>query len=184
VDASPDDRINLTYSGKFVEETRPRWSPDGLWIAYVTHNIVPEETDPFSENPTALIALDAGCVKATETCLDSRRLLSQDGHSVADFAWSPDSRYLVYLQGEWLGAQNPVGDLWVVELDSGEVTQLTEGQTSAHFTWSPDSRAVVYERVTENSLDVYLAYVDGSRDPGPVPGGFRASATPYWARQH
>lgn len=182
VGARASERINLTYSGAFIEEVNPHFSPNGEWIAYTTRNLMQDQTDAFSENIFPLLTLEASCIDDPETCLDTRQLMSRDGHQVTEFAWSPDSRHIAYLvSDDPLNLDNRLGDLWVADMQSGRVRQLTEGATSGSFTWSPDSRAVVYENITDRSYDVYLAVIDGRTDPGPVLEGFRASATPYWA---
>ena len=143
-----------------------------------------DKTDTFAKNPNALLMLDAHCVKNPKKCLKTRQLMSQDGQIVTDLVWSPDSQYIAYLQSDDpLGVTTNLGDVWVVDVQSGQAQQLTEGKTSGSFSWSPDSSAVVYENITDSSLDVYIAFLDGRHKPGPVLTGFRASATPYWAFQ-
>jgi Tol biopolymer transport system component len=174
-------RINLTYSGLFVEDIHPQYSPDGAWIAYTTRNISDDTKDAFQDNPFALLLLDTNCIKKPTTCPDTRRLVSKDGHMVSAFAWSPDGQTIAYMDGDPLIPDDRYGNLWTVDVQSGKTHQLTDGKTTGSFSWSPDSAAVVYERITDSSYDVYLAFVNGKRDPGPVLTGFRASATPYWA---
>jgi len=183
VDAS--DRINLTYSGLFTEEIRPSFSPDGSSIAYLTQNIMGDEADPFYDNPNALITIEADCIDdAPDACLDSRLLMSKDGHTVIDYAWSPDSQYIAYLVGFPFDTQNRKGDLYIVDVESGDVEQITEDETTGAFTWSPDSSALVYERITDSSYDVYIASATGDFKPGALLEGFRASATPCWSPRY
>jgi Tol biopolymer transport system component len=179
------DRINLTYSGLFTEEVRPSFSPDGAYIAYLTQNIMGDEADPFYDNPNALITIEANCIDdAPDACLDSRQLMSEDEHTVIDYVWSPDSQYIAYLVGFPFDPENRNGDLYVVEIESGDVEQITEDQTTGVFTWAPNSTAIVYERITETSYDVYMASPTNDFKPGAVLDGFRASATPYWSPRH
>jgi len=184
VGADADERINLTYSGAFVEDVNPHFSPDGQWIAYTTRNMMDDQTDPFYESPYGLLMIEAGCIDKPDTCLDTRQLLSKKGQGVTQFAWSPNSRFIVYLlSDDPLNFDNRLGDLWLVDVESGKVRQLTEGGTTGSFTWSPDSTAVAFERVTDSSYDVYLALISSKDDPSPVVHGLRASANPYWSYQ-
>jgi Tol biopolymer transport system component len=182
IGSQEEDRINLTYSGAFVEDVNPHFSPDGEHIAYTTRNMMDDRTDPFYESPYGLLMIDADCIKKTSTCLDSRQLLSKKGQDITRFAWSPDSQYIAYIvSDDPMNLDNSYGDLWLVDVTTGKTRQVTSSKTTGTFSWAPDSSAVVFERVTDSSYDVYLAFVNDKRDPGPVLTGFRASATPYWA---
>lgn len=177
----PEARTSLTYTGEFVEDVRPLWSPDGLHIAYLTRVLTPEPDYEFAAAPFGLFVLDALCIDDASSCPQTRRLLSQEDQVVTQFAWAPDSRSIVYKLSASFTAANDPGELWIVDVETGTAQALVSEPTAGQFTWAPDSRAVVYENLTESSFDVFLAFVDGSSEPGPVLRGFRASATPYWA---
>ncbi|MCA0458883.1 MAG: hypothetical protein LCI00_33350 [Chloroflexi bacterium] len=173
-------RINLTYSGLFVEEVDPHFSPDGLYIAYRTRTLVPDTGDKFASSPFGLLTIEADCVIQLSTCLDTRILRSSEGQEVHQYSWSPNGRFIAYRTGSETD-NDQLGDLWVVSVETGLVTQLTEGETTGTFTWAPDSTTIAYEHVSDSIFDVYLAFLDGRREPGPVLSGFRGSATPYWS---
>ena len=173
-------RINLTYSGLFVEDVDPHFSPDGLYIAYRTRMLVPDTGDKFASSPFGLLTIKADCVLQVSTCLDTRVLRSNEGQEVQRFIWSPNGRFIAYRTGSETEG-NQLGDLWVISVETGLVTQLTEGNTTGSFTWAPDSTTIAYEHVSDSIFDVYLAFLDGRREPGPVLSGFRGSATPYWS---
>jgi Tol biopolymer transport system component len=183
-DEKEADRVNLTYSGELVEETRPSYSPDGQWIAYLTRNLMDDAPDPFGQSSAALLMLEAGCVDEPDTCLDTRQPLSLEDQTVVDFRWSPDSQFIAYRVGDPFGGNDP-GELWVIDVAERDAWSITD--TAGRFSWAPDSTALVYENITNSSFDVYLAAIarDKSGDlltePGPVLKGFRASATPHWA---
>ncbi len=176
------DRINLTYSGLFVEEVDPHISPDGRYIAYRTRMLVPDTSDTFSGSPFGLLTLDSTCIAQVSTCLQTRVLRSNAGQEVQKFAWSPDGRFIAYLTGNESEGDS-VGDLWVVSVETGLVTQLTKDNTSGNFTWSPDSSTIAYEHVVDGIFDVFLVFLDGRRETGVILNEFRGSATPYWAYQ-
>lgn len=174
------DRINLTYSGLFVEDVSPQFSPDGQFIAYKTRMMVPDTGDAFSTSPFGLLTIEAACISQPSTCLETRTLRSAEGQAVLSYAWSPDGRYIAYVTGsELLGEQ--LGDLWLSEMETGRQIQLTEGKTTGSITWSPDSSAIAFEHVSDSIYDVYMAFLDKRRKPGAVLTGFRGSATPYWS---
>lgn len=176
------DRINLTYSGLFVEDVNPHFSPDSRYIAYRTRMLIPDTGDDFANSPFGLLTIESACINQVSTCLSTRVLRSNEGQEVQRFSWSPNGRFIAYLTGnEATGEQ--VGDLWIVSVETGLTTQLTEGKTTGSFTWAPDSSTIAYEHISDGIFDVYLVFLDGRREPGPVLNGFRGSATPYWSHE-
>lgn len=176
------DRLNLTYSGLFVEDVDPHFSPDGRYIAYRTRMLIPDTSDDFATSPFGLLTIESGCIAQLSTCLETRVLRSNIGQEVQRFAWSPNGRFIAYLTGSEAAGEQ-VGDIWVVSVETGLVTQLTKGNTSGGFTWSPDSSTIAYEHVVDGIFDVYLAFLDGRREPGVILNDFRGSATPYWSHE-
>lgn len=177
---SDSDRVNLTYSGLFVEDVHPSFSPDGVYIAYRTRTLVPDTGDTFSASPFGLLTIQADCISQPTECLKTRVLRSTEGEAVLNYAWSPNGRHIAYVTGnETAGEQ--LGDLWVVDVENNTQIQLTSDKTTGSITWAPDSSTIAFEHVSNSIYDVYLVFLDGRREPGPVITGFRGSATPYWS---
>lgn len=127
----------FTYATKFSEELfsdkgetcfQPMVSPDGKYVAYL-------------RDRTELV------VKPTKGG-KTKSLLKGANYSYSDgdlsFEWSPDSRYLLSdYQGKG-GWNNP--DIAVIDVDSGEITDLTEsGYADNGFRWVLDGKAMIWK---------------------------------------
>ena len=156
------DESNFTYATKLKEELfsdsgmtcfQPVVSPDGKWVAYLK-----DRTD-LVVKPT----------KGGKT----KVLVSGVNYSYSDgdqsFAWSPDSHYLLcdYMaDGGW----NNV-DVAVVDIDSGEITNLTRsGYSDGGFRWALGGKAMTWESDKNGyrshgswgaESDIYIMFFDG-----------------------
>ena len=98
--AKPESLIQLTQSG---EDDKPKWSPDGRWIAFLSERKVAAAKDGEAEakdeatSQVYLIAADGGeAFPAT-----------RGEEEVHAFCWSPDSRNLYFAtRTPWSKAQN------------------------------------------------------------------------------
>lgn len=131
-----DDKL-LTYAKELKEENitksdqtsfQPIFSPDGKKVA-------------FLENRTTLRVIDLKSGKVN-TALDGKYKYSySDGDQ--QFAWSPDSKWLLtdYIGvGGWNNT-----DIALVKADGSEVHDLTEsGYTDANAKWVLDGKAMIW----------------------------------------
>lgn len=127
----------LAYATEFVEEPlyscstsaqQPSFSPDGKKVA-------------FLEDRTILRVIDLDTRKVT-TALDGRYNYSYVDGDV-EFAWSPDSKWLLasYIgNGGWNNS-----DIALVAADGSKVVDLTEsGYSDSNLQWALDGRAITY----------------------------------------
>ena len=79
-------------------------------------------------------------------------------------------------------SQNPViSQIFLKNLDTGEVTQLTHSGNNGDPIWSPDGSQIMYLSWTkENSFDIYLMDKDG-RNQRPVVAGPAKEIMPDWS---
>ncbi len=144
----------------------PRWSPDGVWIAFVHVVDSPEGVlgvmDARGENRRLLSdAHGLTHVAAVAWAPDSRRLVFSDsfsgtftintdggglapvsGMQAHSLAWSPDGKRLA-LAG---GRGDEYRDLWVMNPDGTGAVHLTytPDLTETHPAWALDSRRLAY----------------------------------------
>jgi tricorn protease len=88
----------------------PQWSPDSKFVA-------------FHDNRLNFWLCDVAAGKITK--LDTDRLNSNE----TDAAWSPDSKWLAFSKG--LG--NRLRAIYVYSLESGKMTQVTDGMSDARY---------------------------------------------------
>ncbi|MBR6211652.1 MAG: PD40 domain-containing protein, partial [Bacteroidales bacterium] len=132
---------------------QPEVSPDGKWVAYL-------------RDRTELVVKPAKGGK-TKSLLKGANYSYSDGDQ--DFAWSPDSEYLLatyQANGGW----NNV-DIALIEVDNGKVTDLTEsGYNDGGFRWALGGKAMTWESDKNGYRshgswgahdDIYIMFFDG-----------------------
>jgi TolB protein len=150
----------------FFQMGTPDWSPDGTRIAF-TGNI---------GGKAGVFVVGADGENLTE-------ITSLRGDDVASSpVWSPDGRRLAY---DWHG------DIYVQELDGGDVTNVTgasvqpEALYEAAPGWSPDGEEIAFMGGSARVADPYVMSADGTsvrrltsnEDGGYSPGGIEG---PSW----
>ncbi len=133
ISADGESVRNLTATPG-VREQRPRWSPDGKTIAYISD--APGEFQIF--------ARPAAGGEATQ-------LTNHTGKSIRGFSWSPDSKRLAY----WTVDET----LFLLDLETRQAKQVTKSENFGRFVfdWSPDSRWIAFIHPGKNGFgSIYL----------------------------
>lgn len=131
-------------------------SPDGKMIAYL-------------KDRTAVAVMDIKSGKETILLDKSVNYSYQDGDQ--NFAWSPDSRYILcnyQANGGWNNE-----DVALINVETGEITDLTEsGYTDSNFKWALGGKAMTWasDKAGYRSHgswgaedDIYIMFFDGKR---------------------
>ncbi len=143
------------------EESNPAWSPDGSWIAFVSHRV--PEYDRYNNSEIWVSAAQPGSTP--------RKLTSFVGPDQAP-VWSPDSKSIAYLQGSEskLSAYNQ-SKLMIIAAEGGEPKMLTaaldRGVSTQRFT--QDGSALQF--LIDDDQSVYIGRVS-------VKGGAVEKITP------
>ena len=155
----------FTYAVKMEEKliTKPgetcfqmQVSPDGKSIAYL-------------KDRTAVAVMDLKSGKETVLLDKSVNYSYQDGDQ--NFAWSPDSRYILcnyQANGGWNNE-----DVALINVETGEITDLTEsGYTDSNFKWALGGKAITWasDKAGYRSHgswgaedDIYIMFFDGKK---------------------
>ncbi|WP_405719848.1 TolB family protein [Streptomyces sp. NBC_00046] len=155
-------------------DTAPRWSPDGAWLAFLR------------DGQLHLLSADGGEAVALTTSADRPA-----GAGIP--VWSPDGSRIAFAAPEAHRADSaPVvidalgwkadgagligslrRQLFVVEVESGEFVQLTEGDRHVGSpSWSPDGTRLAYPAQTTPDAAVFgpsAAHVVGVGENAPEP---------------
>ena len=174
----PDDTDDGTGPGLQVEtvktlDTAPAWSPDGQWIAYTHYPRSEEERRLGAGEQIWLLRVDD----------PSERRFVTTGWLPA---WHPDGMALVFERR---------GQVWRIDLNTGQEQQLTFAGSNFNPHWSPDGSRIAYDSNHESPRGanvLWLMNADGSgkkdisihgigewRDPAWSPDGGRLVHTRY-----
>ncbi len=132
------------------DDRMPRWSPDGKRIAFVSSR---EGKDPDRENNSDIYIVDAtpGAVP--------QRLTSWRGDD-SEPAWSPDGKWIAYLQGSEPQLSAYTQDKIAVVSSSGGTPRYlapTLDRDVGELTWTPDGRTIRF--VLGDDRAVHLATI-------------------------
>ena len=136
-DRSSGSMRKITPDG--VVAVQPRWSPDGSALIYVKQRVY---------GRSELVVQRLGEIAGRSIEAEVPLIFAE---------WSPDGRRLA-------AAEAPLVGVWVVDLDTGSITKLTDGDAEFGFpTWSPDGEWLAYnQRSGDTRREVWLMRPDGS----------------------
>lgn len=140
-------------------DSRPRWSPDGKWIAFLS------DRGESGKNQIYLIRFDGGEAVA----------LTNEKNAVSNHAWSPDGKRIAFMMTdspseeetkkinekddpELWDADFKYARLYTVDVETRKVTRVTDGTFNVwEYDWSPDgSKFVVAGSDTPRTDDSYV----------------------------
>ncbi len=135
------DRKQLTDNGR-IFRFRPTVSPDGKWLAYTdkNHHLWVVETANGRQH----------------------RIGVSDYGNFSDLKWSPDSRWLAYVQS----AENWTEQIQIWSADSRRSHPVTTDRADSFDpAWSPDGKFLYY--LSDRHLESSVSSPWGSRQPEP-----------------
>jgi serine/threonine protein kinase/Tol biopolymer transport system component len=155
-------RTRLTF--REGPDVTPVWSADGTRIAY-------SWLAPLHGNSALVVMnVDGG---------DQRVLLEIPDTQAWVTDWSPDGRFLLFTQGEYVGNQSGI---WLLPLDGGEPQILVQSEFyNDRARFSPDGRWIAYRSNESGQPHVYATRFNPPRDdgtPASVSGKWQVSSVP------
>jgi len=97
-------------AGSEVDEGLPAWSPDGAWLAVA-------RTYTGAGRQIWLLAADGS---------QSRQMTDDPLFQHSSLSWSPDAQKIAFMR-RLAGDNSAVAEIWIMELDSGEISLATSG---------------------------------------------------------
>lgn len=178
------------------------WSPDGKYLAYVSAD---PATCKLREDPNDPLEIERTLYKTrtdfTDHCITRVYLVSYtgkpekvltpdswDSHSIS---WSPDSKFVSFLANpEEDPDMNYNNELWKVQIESGELTRLSETVGTEHEpVWNPRYDRIAFPATVRplNTKDsppentfIYSRAADGTDLVNLTRGLDRRATTPRW----
>ena len=100
--------------------------------------------------------------------------VTRDGDVESRLEPSPTGKKLAFVKG--------LGDLWTLDLESGEAKLHLRSWNAPEYDWSPDDRWFVYARSDNDfNRDIWLLPVDGSREPFNLSRHPDNESSPVWS---
>ncbi|HEX5733078.1 MAG TPA: translocation protein TolB [Blastocatellia bacterium] len=135
----------------------PRWNPrTGREIAFISDR---------GGSPQIYVMDASGA--------NQRPLIARGGHADSP-SWSPDGRYIAFTYG---GAGS--FQVFVADIASGQLLQLTSQGRNESPTWSPDGRHLAFQSNRSGRWEIWQMHIDGSGQRQLTRGGGRL---PTWGK--
>jgi Tol biopolymer transport system component len=138
---------NLTNHPGF--DISPVWSPNGTRIAFLS--------DRDDDNDNGFTDFDIYV-----TNLDGSEVINLTNRPVfpRSFAWSPNSRWLVFWER---GQDQHESELYRINVSSLNLVQLTNDSSHGpHLAWSPDGSRIAFNYGTEGPSEIHVMNFDGT----------------------
>jgi TolB protein len=137
----------------------PRWNPKtGREIAFISDRGGPPQIYMIGADGT-----------------NERPLLSLGGHMDSP-AWSPDGRFIAFT---WDGGTGGTYNIFLVDVASSQLLQLTREARNENPTWSPDSRHLAFQSNRSGRWEIWAMHINGSEPRQLTKNGGRS---PSWSK--
>lgn len=137
-------QVELYSANSAADDQAPHWSPNGLWIAFMSDR----------DGNYEIYVTDGGSVQR----LTDNTVF--DGWP----QWSPDGNEIVFVSS---GAARGHHNRQIYKIDTGSGTELRLTNSSygdEYPTWSPDGARIAFSSLRGGNIDVFTMDADGSNE--------------------
>lgn len=138
LDINSRKRVRLTQNDQY--DGNPTWLPDGDSIAYMS-----SATNQYLD--IRLLALDSST---------STTLIVGD-EQISPPIWSPVGHQVAFVSTR---NNNPTGDLYLFDMDTGDTKRLTHMHGVNKFAWSFDGRYIVFAGGDYMKMEIFIVSVE------------------------
>lgn len=156
---------NLTSQGSY--DWNPAWSPNGQRVAFLSDRANCPSWIPGDENACdANIEQPPAAGNVYVQNVETGEVTKVSDHAVAEPpVWVTDN-LVAYAVTDPTDILNPARALWIVNVDSGQMTEIAvPGDTEKIYTsesWAPDGTKVLFQSSSGGANRVYLMRTDGT----------------------
>jgi Tol biopolymer transport system component len=195
-------RANLVTSELAGDQQMPRWSPDGSRLSFVAQDAIyvipaltggsPKRTieggltHDWSRDGRYIAFARSGLWLHSMTDGSERQLVeggqaSVSGESIHSPAWSPDGRFISFVNGNPPRFFNlSATSIRTVPVAGGRVVRLSDStHVNLSPVWTPDGKSVLYLSTRQNARDVYQQRVRADGTPIGAPTRVTTSLGSY-----
>jgi dipeptidyl aminopeptidase/acylaminoacyl peptidase len=173
----------------------PEWSPDGKSLAFLFAKHAPRAPSPFAPMVPFLGVVHLQSFEERVAVVDMAsgrvRLISPPDLYIYEYAWSPDSKFVVALGAHGPGDDNwYIAQLYRINVESGETLSILKPDMQiGPPRWSPDGKQIAFTAGLSSDdelcgADVYVMPAEGGR-PRDITPQMKASAwNVVWLSPH
>jgi Tol biopolymer transport system component len=180
MNANGSNRKQITQSS--TSKAGPSWSPDGTQMVFILIRNPGSPTNPqpqigiINADGTNERILTANSRVNVRREPDGTSTVLETANDANAPAWSPADNRIAF----WSGIETRYGQIWVINSDGTESTQLTEDPTHRNSddpSWSPDATSILFSTGRSGKNELWMMDANGGNerrvsdiDANPFPG--------------
>lgn len=155
-DTKGTNPVNLTNHP--AKDYSPEWSPDGKQIAFVSERNGNPEIYLMNRDGSGLT-----------------RMTDRPGSDLSP-AWSPDGKKIVFSSN-----RNTRFNLYILDIKTGLIERLTNGEHDVFPDWSPDGRLIIFQSTRNGRQAIYTIDLNTKEEVRVSANSVTSVARPVWS---